>query len=102
MLYKITAHINKENIKEFYAKLTDDSIASLEPDGQEMLASMQRAIIDTDKIVTWYENCFCAVPLNHERTTVYDHYFDTFSPLLVDEIKKDLEGSSFWEYMEKQ
>ncbi len=99
MLYKITATINEAKIKEFYTKLTDDTIASLKPDGQEMLASMQRAKIDDKKNVTWYERCFCAVPLNHERSTVYDLYFETFVPILVDETKDDIKGISFWDYM---
>ena len=99
MLYKITATINTAKIKEFYTKLTDGSIASQDPDGKEMLASMKRAKITDTGLVTWYERCFCAIPLQHERSTVYDHYFDTFTPILVDEVKEDISGQSFWEHM---
>jgi len=99
MLYKITATINTAKLKEFYTKLTDGTIASQKPDGQEMLASMKRAKMTQKGLVVWYETCFCAVPLNHERTTVYDHYFETFTPVLVDEVKEDISGQSFWEHM---
>lgn len=102
MLYKITATYKPNKLKEFYTKLTDGSIASQEPDGQEMLASIQRAKIDNENTVTWYESCFCAIPLNHERTTVYAHYFDTFKPTLVKDVKDDIVGTSFWEYMQSQ
>ena len=102
MLYKITATYKEDRLKEFYTKLTDGSIASQEPDGKEMLASMQRAKINQNNVVTWYETCFCAIPLNHERTTVYDYYFDAFTPTLVENEKDDIQGESFWEFMAKQ
>ena len=101
MLYKIKATYKEDKLKEFYTKLTDDSIASQEPDGKEILASMHHAKINQNNVVTWYETCFCTIPLNHERTTVYDYYFDTFIPTLVEEKKEDIKGNSFWEYMER-
>ena len=101
MLYKISATFNQDNLKEFYTKLTDGTIASQDPDGKEILASMKRAKIIDIGLISWYERCFCAIPLQHERTTVYDHYFETFTPVLVDEVNEDIEGKSFWEYMKK-
>jgi len=99
MIYKIQATYKKEMLKEFFSKLTDGSIESLKPDGIEMLHSMQNAKISSDNFIVWYELCFCEVPLNHERTTVYDKYFDTFTPVLVEKKEDDILGKSFWEYM---
>ena len=102
MLYKITATYKQNKLKEFYMKLTDGTIAAQEPDGKEMLASMQRAKIDENNLVTWYETCFCTIPLNHERTTVYDDYFKTFIPILVEKEKDMIKGESFWQFMANQ
>ncbi len=52
-----------------------------------MIASMKRAKLQEDKSVEWYENCFCATPLKHERTTLYDTYFYDFKTILLDEMK---------------
>ncbi|PHQ92697.1 MAG: hypothetical protein COB42_00850 [Sulfurimonas sp.] len=99
MLYKIQAKYKKERLKDFFSKLTDGSIESLKPDGTEILHSMKNAKISSDNIIVWYESCFCEIPLNHERTTVYDKYFDAFIPDLVERRKDDIVGKSFWEYM---
>jgi len=101
MLYKVTATYKQNLLKEFFTKLTDGTIANQEPDGSEMIASMKRAKLQDDKSAEWYENCFCAVPLNHERTTVYDSYFSDFKTTLIEEIRDDIDGDSFWQFMQK-
>jgi len=51
--------------------------------------------------IAWYEACYCATPLRHERETVYDTYLSEFSTMMVYEAIDDLEGESFWAYMEE-
>jgi len=100
MLYRVEAKFHNNLLKEFFTKLTDGTIENQKPDGSEILASMKRAKIEDDLSLEWYETCFCASPLKHERETIYDTYLYDFQTTLVDEIKEDIEGSSFWEYME--
>ena len=75
MLYMVKARFNKSKSKEFYKKLTDGTIQKQRPDGPEIIASMNRAIIDSSGLVKWTETCYCPTPLQHERSTVYDNYF---------------------------
>jgi len=100
VLYKIKAKYHKDLLRDFFRKLTDGTIENQKPDGLEMIASMKKAKIVEDNSVEWYERCFCEIPLNHERTTVYDTYFYEFEPMLVHEVSDDIMGDSFWEYME--
>jgi hypothetical protein len=102
MLYRAEAKFHSILLKEFFIKLTDGTIENQKPDGSEMLASMKRAKIRDDLSVEWYETCFCATPLKHESATVYDTYFYDFKTTLVEETKEDIEGNSFWEYMESK
>ena len=102
MLYKVKAKYHKDLLTDFFTKLTDGTIESQKPDGLEMIASMKRAKIIDANTIEWYERCFCEIPLNHERTTVYDSYFYDFETTLVDELQDDIVGSSFWEYMESR
>ena len=37
---------------------------------------MNRAKIDEAGVVHWSEVCYCPTPLEHERATVYDRFFD--------------------------
>jgi len=45
------------------------------PDGEEIVASMKRAVLTGPGVAEWYEMCFCSTPLHHERETQYDFYF---------------------------
>ena len=101
MLYRINAKYNLNLVNEFFKKLTDGTMENQKPDGLEIISSMKRAKLQKDKSVEWYENCFCEVPLNHERTTVYDTYFYDFETTLMEELKDDIVGDSFWEFMQK-
>ncbi len=76
MYYAVTARFKLETAAEFYKKLTDGMIQSQKPDGKEIVASMKRAKISQDGTVRWSEVCYCATPLQHERETVYDQFFE--------------------------
>ena len=101
MLYKVEAKFHKEKMAEFFTALTDDSIFKQEPDGSTMVKAMQTAIMIEDNTLVWYEHCFCSTPLKHERETVYDKYFYDFKTILVDEVKDDIVGDYFWEYLKE-
>ena len=102
MLYRVEAKFHNNLLKEFFNKLTDGTIEEQKPDGSEIVASMKRAKIKEDKTLEWYESCFCATPLKHERETIYDTYLYEFKTTVVDEVQDDIEGNSFWEYMKSK
>ena len=99
MIYKIKARITEDKIGEFFTKLTDGTIESQEPDGREIVASMQRAVLTDPGVAEWYQTCFCSPPLLHERTTQYDHYFTAFATEEADDYA-EVEGESLWAYMQ--
>ncbi len=101
MHYRVTAKFHKEQLAEFFQKLNDGTIENQKPDGVEILNSMKRAIIKEDKSLEWFETCFCATPLKHERETVYDTYLYNFKTTLVEE-NQELKGELFWDYMKAQ
>ncbi len=98
MLYRIRAKIIEEKSAEFLKKLTDGSIEQQRPDGQEIVASMNRAKITGPGVIEWSETCYCPTPLAHERETVYDHFL---SEIQTEEISLEAEiiGESFWDYL---
>ena len=56
-------------------------------------------MVDSETL-SWYETCYCDTPLKHERETVYAKYLHDFSTTLIDEVKDDIKGKSFWDYLE--
>ena len=96
MIYKVKAKFNYDKAKEFHQKLTDGTILKQQPDGPEMVDSMNRATIDDKGDVNWTELCYCPTPLMHERATVFDKYF---TDMKTEQIKdyKTFEGKSFME-----
>jgi len=100
MLYKVKATYRPENLKAFFIALTDGSIEVQEPDGSTMVKAMQEAKMTDDDTITWYEECYCTTPLKHERETVYDTYLSDIDTIRVTEVSDDIEGRSFWEYLE--
>ena len=98
MHYTVVAKFNQARATEFLGKLTDGTIQNQKPDGKEIIASMDRARIDADGLVRWSELCYCATPLEHERQTVYDHYFSDLQTQEVDE-HTDAEGQPFMEHL---
>ena len=101
MLYKVRARIIETNLNIFYQKLIDGTIYNQRPDGREIVASMKRAILIKSDVVEWFENCGCSKPLEHERKTQYDYYFSDITTELVNELG-NINGKSFWSYMEKK
>lgn len=75
MFYRVTATLNSERALGFLQELTDGTIKSQRPDGAEIVASMNRAVIADNGVVRFSSMCFCSTPLAHERATVYDNHF---------------------------
>lgn len=101
MLYKVKAKFYQNLLAEFFETLNDGTIEHQKPDGLEIIASMKRAKMTDVNTIEWYEQCFCETPLKHERETVYDSYLYDVETILVDEVSNDIEGDSFWGYMNK-
>ena len=101
MIYKVRARIIEDSMADFYQKLTDGTIASQKPDGEEILDSMKRAVITEPDVVEWYETCYCDTPLHHERTTQYDSHF---TELVTEEVdaKGSIQGEPFWAYLKEK
>jgi hypothetical protein len=78
MLYRVLARFRTRTAVDFYKKLNDGSIANQRPDGAEIMASMERAVVNQDGGIEWTERCYCDPPLAHERATVLDAYFEDF------------------------
>ena len=79
MIYKVRARLRPGTEAALLGKLTDGTVASQRPDGPEIVASMERAVLTGDGQVEWSETCYCSPPLAHERETVLDHHFDDIS-----------------------
>ena len=84
MVYKVKARLKPGTAAKFLGRLTDGTIAAQQPDGQEIVDSMGRAVIDDSGEVAWSEVCYCPTPLAHERHTVLDHFFDDLTTQEVD------------------
>jgi hypothetical protein len=98
MIYKVKARLIDETIGEFYRKLTDGTVAKQRPDGEEIVASMKRAVLTAPGLAEWYEKCFCPTPLYHERQTQYDFYFTEMRTTEA-EGYGEIKGESLWDYM---
>ena len=98
MCYKVKARIIEDRIGALYRKLTDGTIAKQRPDGNEIIASMKRAVLTEPGVAEWYEMCLCPSPLLHERKTQYDFYFTEMTTKEADDYG-EVEGDSLWFYM---
>ncbi len=98
MFYVVTARFKPFTATEFYRKLTDGTIQSQKPDGKEIVASMRRAKISQDGTVRWSEVCYCPTPLQHERETVYDRYFEDIQTEEIEDYV-EFEGEAFMEHL---
>ena len=58
MIYAVAAKLKEEKVAEFLQRLSDGTIASQEPGGEEMVVSMARARIGDDGVSRWSEICF--------------------------------------------
>jgi len=98
MHYAVTARFKQETAAEFHRLLRNDTIEAQKPDGGEIVASMQRAVIDDDGVVRWSEKCYCPTPLQHERATVYDRFFTETETEEIDDYV-EFEGQPFLEFL---
>ena len=98
MIYKVKAKVIEETIGAFYRKLADGTVAQQRPDGEEITASMKRAVLTAPGVAEWYEKCFCPTPLQHERRTQYDFYFTDMTTKGA-EAYGEIKGESLWDYM---
>ena len=76
MIYHVRAKFRADTAAVFLAKLTDGTINKQSPDGPEMVASMNRAVVNAEGQIEWSERCYCEPPLAHERATVLDQHFE--------------------------
>ena len=76
MYYRVRGRLRDETAAEFRRLLRDGTIARQRPDGQEIVESMERAVVTNGGFVEWSQVCYCPTPLRHERSTVYDRFFD--------------------------
>lgn len=98
MIYEVRAKFITDRKSEFMARLASGNIRGQQPDGEEIHAAMQRAVIGDDGYVIWSEVCYCASPLRHERETVYDSYFTDMTTARIDQ-HREYEGRSFMDYL---
>ncbi len=98
MIYHVEARFRADTAKEFLAKLTDGSIANQRPDGAELVASMQRAVVNDRGQVEWSELCYCDPPLAHERSTVLDLHFDDIQTSPI-ETHEHYRGQAFMDHL---
>lgn len=101
MLYRVKAKPKSEMLGSFYRALADGTISGQKPDGEEIVASMKRAVSTGPGIIEWYETCYCNPPLAHERQTVFNRYLDGIETVTVNE-SEPIEGDSFWEMLERE
>ena len=98
MHYTITARFKRETAAEFLRRLTDGTIENQKPDGKEIVASMRRAKVDREGVVRWSEVCYCPTPLQHEKETVYDHFFEEIETNEVEDYV-EFEGEDFMQHL---
>ena len=100
MFYKVRARLKKDTTGELRQRLLDGTIGRQQPDGQEIVDSMQRAVVTDSGDIEWSEVCYCQNPLFHERTTVYDRYFNNLSTEPVEGYQQHA-GRPFMTYLQE-
>ena len=101
MIYRVRARFRSETAQEFLRKLTDGTVVRQVPDGPEIVASMNRAVVNDDGEVEWTELCFCPTPLAHERATVLDAHFDNITTEVI-QAHTHYEGVPFMEHLRRE
>ena len=99
MYYLVHGELREETAGELRRLLHDGTIARQKPDGQEIVESMERAVVTESGVVEWSEVCYCATPLQHERSTVYDRFFDHLTTEPVEGYQSHV-GRPFLEYLD--
>ncbi len=100
MFFRVRAQLRQDTAAELRRKLTDGTIQSQKPDGQEIVDSMNRAVVTKSGEIEWSEVCYCDKPLGHERATVYDHHFGALTTQLVDGYQEH-QGRPFMAYLDE-
>jgi hypothetical protein len=100
MIYRVTARFKPETADELRRQLDDGSIAAQRPDGQEIVASLNRAVMTGTDSVQWNAMCFCDPPLAHERATVLDRYFDDIGTVAIEDYER-YAGELFLDRLQK-
>ena len=99
VIYRVTARFRNDTATELRRRLDDGSIAAQQPDGQEIIDSLHRAIITPAGDVQWSEMCFCDPPLTHERATILDHHFDAITTEAIKDYER-YDGQPFMEHLQ--
>ena len=100
MYYRVRGRFREGTAAEFRRLLRNGTIARQRPDGQEIVESMERAVITRGGVVEWSQVCYCPTPLQHERATVYDRFFDDIATDRVEEYPPQ-EGRSFRAHLDE-
>ena len=100
MYYRVRARFREETAGEFQRLLRDGTIAAQQPDGREIVASMGRAVVKDDGSIEWSSVCYCEPPLQHERSTLYDRFFEGLTTAAVDGYQTH-DGHPFLEYLDR-
>ena len=98
MIYKVTARLKAASAGAFRRKLLDGTIGEQKPDGREIVAAMNRAVVMAGGDIQWSETCYCDPPLAHERQTVLDHHFDDITTQVID-AQQQYDGRPFMDYL---
>lgn len=99
MHYRVRARFREHTAGAFRQALRE-TIPKQQPDGEEIADSMRRAVVTADGVIEWSEVCYCPTPLQHERSTVLDHYFEDLTTETVDGYVKHA-GESFLAYLDR-
>ena len=98
MVYRVTARLKSDAALRLRRALEDGSISAQQPDGQEIVDSLNRAVVTGTGEVIWSEKCYCDPPLAHERFTVLDRYFNDLNTEAIGEYEL-FDGRPFMEYL---
>ena len=101
MHYRVRGRLREETAGDLGRLLRDGTIARQRPDGQEIVESLQRAVVTKDGVIEWSQVCYCQTPLQHERSTVYDRFFDNLTTEPVDGYQSHV-GRPFLEYLDRR
>ena len=99
VIYRVTARFKTETAAKLRRQLADGSIEAQQPDGQEIVASLHRAVMTDTNAVRWSEKCFCDPPLAHERATVLSRYFDDIATEPIKDYER-YDGTPFLEHLQ--
>ena len=99
MYYRVRARFRQQTAGAFRQALRD-TIPKQKPDGEEIVDSMRRAVLTADGTIEWSEVCYCPTPLHHERSTVYDRYFDDLTTETVEDYAA-LDGEPFLAHLDR-